>query len=46
LPSNTTVYLPFLILMATCFGPSDHHLAILQKLHLGTCSAIMQYGIP
>jgi len=31
LPSNTTVQLVFLILKATCFGPSDHRLAILRK---------------
>ena len=30
--------------MATCFGPSDHNLAILQKLNLGTCSCIGSYN--
>jgi len=27
--------------METSFGPSDHHLTVLQKLNLGTCSAVM-----
>ena len=39
LPSNT-IYLVILVLMATSFGPSHHHLA-LQKFNLGTCSAVM-----
>ena len=26
------IYLVFLILMASCFGPSYHHLVILKKL--------------
>ena len=36
LPSNITLclFLVFLISMTTCFGPSDRHLAILQKLNL------------
>jgi len=34
MPSNATIYLVLLIVMATCFGPSDHHLAILQKHNL------------
>jgi hypothetical protein len=41
LPSNTAIYLLILILVATCFGPSEHHLAILQNFNLGTCSAVM-----
>jgi len=31
LSSNTIMYLVILILMATCFGPPEHHLAILEK---------------
>lgn len=40
LPSNI-IYLVNLILMATYFGASDHHLANLHKLNLGVCSAVM-----
>jgi len=36
LPLDTIIYLVILILIATCFGLSDRHLAILQKLNLGT----------
>jgi hypothetical protein len=31
--------------MATCFGPSDHHLAILQKLHLCISRAQVKVGL-
>jgi hypothetical protein len=34
MPPNATIYLFLLIVMATCFGPYDHHLAILQKHNL------------
>ena len=44
--SHTQQYnwLYILILMTTCVGPADHHLAILQKLKLGTCNAVMSMG--
>ena len=31
---SSTIYLVTLVLMATCFGPSNYHLAILQVLHV------------
>ena len=51
--SDTAIYLVILILLATCFGPSSHHLASLQKLQLSSeqfavqtahCIIAHQYG--
>ena len=45
LPANTTIYLFVLILMATYFGPSDHHLTILQKLKVHEVEPFKAYWL-
>ena len=45
-PSNTTIYLVILTVMATCVRPSDHHLAILQTegpKHVAITTRITKY---